>query len=92
MTFNEFCYTILDGLYDPAFPDEAQCTGYFQLKKMVVEKIAPASRREIERWETKPTKEELMRAPDIKYLRFIHPIFRGFVVDNWLDIVALKID
>ena len=92
ITFNEFCTDICDGLYDPNFSEEEQCTGYKQLKKMVVEKINPASLREIERWETEPTKEELTSTPDIKYLQFLHPITRRFVVENWLDIVTLKFE
>ena len=92
ITFNEFCHTICDGLYDPNFSDDEQCTGYTQLKKMLVENIHPASLRAIERWENEPTKEELSSIPDIKYLRFLHPITRKFVVENWLDIITLKID
>jgi len=43
LTFNEFCHKYCDGMYEPKLPQEAQCTGYIQLKKMVVEHIDPAS-------------------------------------------------
>jgi hypothetical protein len=79
-----------DGLYDPNFPDDVQCTGYKQLKKMVKEKIKPASLEEIERWESEPTKEELMATPDIKYLRFLHPVLRPYIIENWDIIKKLK--
>ena len=92
MTFNKFCHHTLDGLYDPEFPQEEQSTGYKQLKRMMVEKISPASFREMKRWETNPTEEEMASEPDIKYLRFLHPLVRKFVVENWLDIVTLEID
>jgi len=92
MTFNEFCHYDCDGLYDPNFSEEEQCTGYKQLKKMMVENIHPASFREIKRWETNPTPEEKLSEPDIKYLRFLHPLLRRFVIENWLDILTLKIN
>lgn len=92
MTFNEFCEHTCDGLYDPEVGDDYQCTGYIQLKKMMVEKTSPASKQEMKRWETNPTEEEMRSTPDIKYLRFLHPLLRKFVVENWLDIVTLKID
>jgi len=92
ITFNEFCHENCDGLYDPNFTDEEQCTGYKLLKKMLVEKISPASLREIERWENRPTNKEKLSVPDIKYLRFLHPLLRTFVVENWLDIITLKVE
>ena len=33
ITFDEFCNLICDGLYDPNFPLEDQCTGYKDLRK-----------------------------------------------------------
>jgi len=92
MTFNEFCYHTCDGLYDPNFSDEEQSTGYKQLKNMVKEGIHPASLWELERWENEPTRAELLDPPSIRYLRFLHPLARKFVIENWLDIVTLKIE
>ena len=85
-TFDEFCHTFCDGLYEPRLPEAAQCTGYIMLKKMVVENIRPASLEEMERWEKAPTLDELTSAPDIKYLRFLHPLLRLYVVERW-DII-----
>lgn len=92
MKFNEFCNIICDGLYDPFVPIDAQCNGYTQLKKMVVEGIDPATLEEIKRWEESPTIDELVSTPDIKYLRFLHPLLRPHIVNNWSDIKQLKID
>lgn len=92
MTFNYFCHEHCDRLYDPNISEESQCTGYFQLKKMVVEKLMPASLDEMKRWEENPTSEELLSPPDIKYLRFLHPNLRQFVVQNWSLIKDLKIE
>lgn len=83
LTFNEFCHKICDGLYDPKFPIEEQCTGYTKLKEMVTNNIKPASLEEIKRWETKPTCEELTSAPELKYLRFLHATLRPFIIENW---------
>jgi len=83
ITFNEFCEKYCDGLYDSRFPDEKQCTGYLQLKKMVEEDITPASLEEIKRWETQPTQKELFETPHIKYLRFLHVLLRPYIIKNW---------
>jgi len=91
LTFNEFCYKHCDGMYEPRLPQEAQCTGYIQLKKMVIEQIEPASLAEISRWENSPTTEELFSEPDIKYLRFLHPLLRPYVIKNWQIIKMLDI-
>ncbi len=91
LTFNEFCHECCDGLYDPILPEDAQCTGYIELKKMVVENITPASLKEIERWETNPTHDELISAPDVKYLRFLHPLLRPYIIENWDTIKTLAI-
>jgi hypothetical protein len=92
LTFNKFCHEYCDGLYDPKFPDEKQCTGYLQLKKMVVEGITPASFEEIERWEKRPTVLEMFSTPDIKYLRFLHPLLRPYVIKNWDSIKKMTIE
>lgn len=92
ITFNEFCRKYCDGMYEPRLPQEAQCTGYIQLKKMVVEQIEPASLQEISRWEQSPTDEELKLIPDIKYLRFLHPTLRPLVIENWDIIKLLEIE
>ena len=90
LTFNEFCHKYCDGMHEPKLPQEAQCTGYIQLKKMVVEHIDPASLSEINRWENNPTIEELLSEPDIKYMRFLHPLLRAYVVENWDTIKSLS--
>lgn len=81
--FNDFCFYVCDGLYDPQFNIEDQCTGYKQLKKMVIEGIEPASIEEIHRWETSPTVAELLNEPEIKYLRFLHANLRPLIVEKW---------
>ena len=92
LTFNEFCYKTCDGLYDPSFIDEKdQCSGYVNLKKMVLEQIAPASLDEITRWENAPTYEELRSVPKLKYLRFLHPLLRPIIVNNWDVIKNLEV-
>ena len=91
LTFNEFCHKYLDGMYEPKLPQEAQCTGYIQLKRMVVEQIEPASIEEIDRWETSPTPDELFLKPDIKYLRFLHPLLRPYIIENWELIKTLDV-
>lgn len=89
-TFNEFCQIECDGLYDSRFPDVKQCTGYLQLKKMVQEGITPASLEEMERWEKAPEVDEIISEPDIKYLRFLHPLLRPYIVQHWDIIKTLK--
>lgn len=91
LTFNIFCEKHLDRLYDSRFSDEQQCSGYINLKKMVVEQINPASLEEVERWENNPTQEELFTIPDIKYLRFLHPLLRPIIIENWDNIKKLPI-
>ena len=91
LTFNEFCHKYYDGLYDPLFSEEEQCSGYKQLRKMVVEKIKPASLEEIKRWEENPTLEEMFSVPEIKYLRFLHPLLRPLVIKDWEVIKNLKV-
>ena len=92
LTFNEFCVEYLDRMYEPRLPQEQQSTGYLQLKKMVVENITPASLSEIDRWENNPTDDELFSIPDIKYLRFLHPLLRPIIVENWSRIKRMKIE
>lgn len=82
ITFDDFCHTYLDGLYDPTCGDY-QCTGYYALKEMCMKNIKPASLEEIERWENNPTQEELMSMPHLKYMRSIHPHFRSVIIGNW---------
>ena len=92
MTFNDFCVDILDGMYTPELDYDSQSTGYKQLRKMVVENITPASKDEVKRWETSPTAEELFGTPNIKYLRFLHPLVRPLVIEHWEVIKNLKVD
>ena len=91
MTFDKFCHKCCDRMYDPKLPQEAQCTGYHMLKKMVVQNIKPASLDEIKRWELEPTIEELFSTPNIKYLRFLHPNLRPYIIENWDTIKNLKV-
>jgi hypothetical protein len=91
MTFKYFCYAFLDGLYDPLFTEDKQCTGYHQLKKMVKEGIAPASHEEVQHWRETPTLVEVFKSPDIKYLNFLHPLVRPVVINNWPAIKALDV-
>lgn len=92
LTFNEFCAEYLDRMYEPRLLQEQQSTGYLQLRKMVVENITPASLIEMVRWETNPTTEELLSEPDIKYLRFLHPLLRSIIIDNWGKIKRMEIE
>lgn len=91
ITFNKFCIEYCDGLYSPKLPEISQCTGYLKLKQMVTEDITPASLEEIDRWEKNPTPSELIAKPDIKYLRFLHPVLRPLIVMNWDVIKKMKI-
>ena len=91
ITFDEFCHLYCDGLYDPRLSRDEQCTGYNQLKKMVLENITPASLKDTTRWENNPTREELISTPDIKYLRFLHPVLRPFIINNWEVIKTLDV-
>jgi len=40
-TLQEYAYYYLDGLYDPNFPHESQCSGWHILLKMVKYNITP---------------------------------------------------
>lgn len=91
-TFEDYCQYNCDGLFNPYFSEEEQCSGYIMLKKMVIENITPASLTEIKRWEIAPSLEELKSIPDIKYLRFLHPLLRTHVMKNWKTIKSLKIN
>ena len=91
MTFKEFCAEYLDNVYTYGIPEEEQCTGYLELKKMIVEGIEPASIEEILRWQNNPTDKELFEIPDIKYLKFLHPLLRNYVISYWNIIKNLEI-
>ena len=92
LTFNEFCAEYLDRMYEPRLLQEQQSTGYLQLRKMVVENVTPASLSEMVRWENNPTDDELFSIPDIKYLRFLHPLLRPIIVENWSRIKRMEIE
>ena len=92
LTFNDFCYKILDKMYEPRLSYEQQCTGYKLLKKMVIENIKPATKEEYERWKNKPTTKELFSTPDIKYLTFLHELTRPIIREHWDKIKKLQID
>lgn len=91
VTFNEFCIENLDSFYTPNIAEENQCTGYKELKRMIKEGIEPASEEETERWEKNPTWEEYYSVPNIKYLRFLHPILRPYIINNWKFIKNLEL-
>lgn len=91
ITFNQFCYEYLDMLFEPQLSEDEQCTGYKQLKKMILENIEPASLEEIKRWEETPTQEEMFSEPNIKYLRFLHPNLRPLIIKNWNEIKQLEL-
>jgi len=91
ITFDMFCEKYCDGLYDSRFSHDEQCTGYKLLKQMVVENIQPANTIERERYLNNPTQMELFNKPDLKYMLFLHPILRDYVVENWNYIKGLKI-
>lgn len=90
MTFNEFCQKKCDDMYNPKLSQDEQCTGYYQLKKMVQENITPATLEETERWRTNPTIEELVSISDIKHLQFLHVNLRPYIIDNWDYIKTLN--
>lgn len=92
MTFNEFCARICDGMYTYGISDENQCTGYLLLRKMVTEKITPASKEEYERWRYNPTPQELYSVPDLKYLQFLHENLRPFIISYWDKIKDLEVE
>lgn len=92
LTFNDFCYKILDRMYEPRLSYEQQCTGYKLLRKMVEENITPATKEEYKRWRTNPTIEELLSTPDIKYLTFLHELVRPIIIEHWDKIKKLKLD
>jgi len=89
--FDDFCHKVCDGLYDPKFPYESQCNGYKELRNMVINKMVPASLEEMERWENNPTVEEMYSTPEVRYLRFIHPVFRVMLVENWDKIKDMEV-
>lgn len=92
ISFNNFCFKYCDGLYDPKVSELMQCTGYLKLKEMVVRGISPASLEEIKRWENNPTPYELLQVPDIKYLRFLHPNLRHYIINNWDVIKNMSVE
>lgn len=92
MNFNDFCYKILDKMYEPKLSYEQQCTGYKMLRKMVEENITPATKEEYDRWRNNPTEEELFSVPDIKYLTFLHELTRPIIREHWDKIKKLTIN
>jgi hypothetical protein len=91
MTFDEFAIKYCDRLYNPKLTYEEQCTGYKELRRMVEHQITPATREEGLRWENFPTQEELISIPNTKYMRFLHPLLREFVQENWEIFKDLKL-
>lgn len=91
LTFNEFCTKYFDGLYEPLLTSDQQCTGYKQLLSMVKVGIKPATVKQSERWRNHPTISELLCEPHCKYLTFLHPLLRFFVIQHWKVISKLNI-
>jgi hypothetical protein len=58
---------------------------------MRIAQITPASLDEISRWENNPTMKEMLSIPDIRYLRFLHPLLRHYIVNNWDIIKSLEV-
>jgi hypothetical protein len=77
-------------MYEPRLPYESQCTGYKLLRKMVIEKITPATKEECDRWKTNPTIEELFSETDLKYLTFLHEKVRPLIREQWNNIKELE--
>lgn len=92
MTLKKFCKDYLDNMYTDGVPFENQANGYKVLVRMVAENIEPASQEEIERWETSPTKDELLSVPDLKYLRAFHPLVRPVLIKHWDKIKTMEYD
>ena len=73
MTFNDFCYNQLDGLYNPRFNYEDQCSGYKMLSQMLLDDITPATIDEMEDFENITTIGMEYHKQYVKCLRFLHP-------------------
>lgn len=80
--FELYCNKHLE-IYTPGIVFEKQGSGYRNLYYMLENNIDCASHEEINRWESNPTEQELYDKPHLKYLRFLHPILRKYVIDNW---------
>lgn len=91
LTVNEFCESILDGMYNPNLPDSEQCSGYKLLKELIVSGFEPFDEEETLRWKERPTTTELLSSPDPRYLQFLHPLTRNLVRKKWETIKKLKI-
>lgn len=89
LTFKEFCFKYCDTLYNPNLPDNAQCTGFNLLRKMVLENITPASAKECEEWEK--SRDNIFETPELKYLRFLHPNLRPFIREQWDKIKKMDV-
>jgi len=89
MTFNDFCYNQLDGLYNPRFNYEDQCSGYKMLSQMLLDDITPATIDEMEDFENITTIGMEYHKQYVKCLRFLHPNLRRPVVNHWDDIKKL---
>lgn len=75
MTFNQFCFIHLDGLYDPRFDYEDQCNGYKMLRQMILDDITPAAIEGVDgiKYENQY----------IKGLKFLHPVLRPHIIKYW---------
>lgn len=91
MNFNDFCFKILDGMYEPRLTYEEQATGYKLLREMVEKDITPATKKEYDRWINNPTFEELVSKPDLKYLTFLHELVRPVIREHWDKIKQLEL-
>lgn len=89
MTFNEFCHTALDGLYNPNLGYEDQGSGYKQLRQMLLDDITPATTDEMEYFEDNITIGTEYQKQYVKCLRFLHPLLRPHITNHWDDIKTL---
>ena len=89
MTFNDFCYNQLDGLYNPRFNYEDQCSGYKMFRQMLLDDITPATKDEMEDFENNVSIGMEYHKQYVKCLGFLHPVLRPFIVDNWDNIKLL---
>jgi hypothetical protein len=90
--FQTFCYRYLDGLYDIRLPEECQSSGYKKMVRMLTEGVVPATKEEYLRYKNNPTIDELLSAPDDKYLTFLHENIRPIIRENWRYISKLRFE
>mgnify|MGYP003540601234 CR=1 FL=1 len=88
MSFNSYCQEL--GLFNPEFSETEQCSGYHQLKKMVIKQIQPATEDEFRTWYSDNILMFDSPCSD-KYMQNIHPLLRVKIREDWNTIKNLKI-